>query len=89
MSFFSCFYRPKTVKLLSSRWRTCVGAAKGSLANAVGSMYVQKYFKEDAKQSALAMVADIRNEFHAILDEVRQDISQRKLLMYYFVILSL
>ena len=32
------------------RWRTCVGAAKGSLANAVGSMYVRQYFQEDAKQ---------------------------------------
>ena len=47
-----------------------MGAAKGSLANAVGSMYVQKYFKEDAKQAALEMVADIRNEFHEILEEV-------------------
>ena len=48
-----------------------MGAAKGSLANAVGSMYVQKYFKEDAKQSALEMVADIRNEFYTILSEVK------------------
>ena len=27
-----------------------MGAAKGSLANAVGSMYVRQYFQEDAKQ---------------------------------------
>ena len=47
-----------------------MGAAKGSLANAVGSMYVQKYFKEDAKQSALEMVHDIRSEFNAILQEI-------------------
>ena len=47
-----------------------MGAAKGSLANAVGSMYVQKYFKEDAKQAALEMVADIRREFDTILDEI-------------------
>ena len=53
------------------RWRTCVGDAKGSLANAVGSMYVQKYFKQDSKQAALEMVADIRTEFYKILDEVR------------------
>ncbi len=52
------------------RWRTCVGAAKGSLANAVGSMYVRRYFKEDAKQSALEMVHDIRNEFEALLNKV-------------------
>ena len=52
------------------RWRTCVGAAKGSLANAVGSMYVRKHFKEDAKQAALEMVHDIREEFDQILDEI-------------------
>ena len=33
-------------------------------------MYVQKYFKEDAKQAALEMVADIRREFDTILDEI-------------------
>lgn len=52
------------------RWRNCVEAAKGSLANAVGSMYVRKYFQEDAKQSALEMVHDIRSEFDAILDKI-------------------
>jgi membrane metallo-endopeptidase-like protein 1 len=52
------------------RWRTCVGAAKGSLANAVGSMYVRKHFKEDAKQSALEMVSDIRAEFDAMLSQI-------------------
>jgi len=52
------------------RWRTCVGAAKGSLANAVGSLYVQKYFKQDSKAAALEMVADIRAEFNLILEEI-------------------
>ena len=33
-------------------------------------MYVQKYFKEDAKQAALEMVADIRREFDTILEEI-------------------
>jgi membrane metallo-endopeptidase-like protein 1 len=47
-----------------------VGAAKGSLANAVGSMYVRKYFQEDAKQSALEMVHDIRAEFDTMLNEI-------------------
>merc|ERR1711884_306626 len=49
------------------RWRTCVGATKGSLANAVGALYVRKYFQEDAKRSALDMVHDIRAEFNQIL----------------------
>ena len=52
------------------RWRTCVGAAKGSLANAVGSMYVRKYFDEEAKAAALDMVHDIRAEFDDILDKI-------------------
>lgn len=33
-------------------------------------MYVQKHFKEDSKQAALEMVADIRREFDSILDEI-------------------
>jgi predicted metalloendopeptidase len=42
------------------RWRKCVGAASGSLANAVGSLYVTKYFNEDSKDAALEMVSEIR-----------------------------
>ncbi len=57
-------------KLPFPRWRTCVGAAKGSLANAVGSMYVRKYFREDANRAALEMVHDISAEFGKILAEV-------------------
>ena len=52
------------------RWRTCVDAAKGSLANAVGALYVRKYFQEDAKRSALDMVHDIRAEFNQMLEEI-------------------
>ena len=52
------------------RWRTCVDAAKGSLANAVGALYVRKYFQEDAKRSALDMVHDIRAEFNQMLEEL-------------------
>lgn len=47
-----------------------MGAAKGSLANAVGALYVRKYFQEDAKQSALEMVHDIRAEFDNILHNI-------------------
>ena len=52
------------------RWKTCVGAAKGSLANAVGALYVRRYFQEDAKRSALEMVHDIREEFDHILEKI-------------------
>ncbi len=47
-----------------------MNAAKGSLANAVGSMYVRKYFQEDSRQAALEMVHDIRAEFDHILQQV-------------------
>jgi len=52
------------------RWRKCVSAASGSLANAVGSLYVNKYFKEDAKAAAVEMVKGIRKEFDTILSEI-------------------
>jgi len=65
------------------RWRKCVGAASGelstmytmshftgSLANAVGSLYVTKYFNEDSKVAALEMVSEIRRQFEILLDEV-------------------
>jgi len=52
------------------RWRKCVGAASGSMANAVGSLYVTKYFDEDSKSTALDMVARIRNQFELIINQV-------------------
>ena len=52
------------------RWRTCVGTVKNSLSTAVGSLYVQRHFKNDSKQTALEMVADIRAEFGRMLEEV-------------------
>jgi len=36
----------------------------------VGSLYVQKYFKEEAKKTALEMVEDIKVEFNKILREL-------------------
>lgn len=37
---------------------------------AVSAMYVQKYFNENAKQSALEMVLNIRQEFENLLERV-------------------
>jgi len=50
------------------RWKKCVGTATGSLANAVGSLYVSKYFDEKSKSTAQEMVAEIRNQFEIMLD---------------------
>ena len=46
------------------------GAATGSFSSPIGSMYVQKHFKEEAKKSMDEMVRDIRKEFDNILNEV-------------------
>jgi len=46
------------------------GAATGSFSSPVGSMYVRKHFKEEAKQSMEEMVRDIRTEFDNILDNI-------------------
>ncbi|XP_040574082.1 neprilysin-2 isoform X2 [Lepeophtheirus salmonis] len=52
------------------RWRTCVDGAKRSLTNAVGAMYIRKYFKEESRKSACEMVKDIRIEFDKILNQI-------------------
>jgi len=54
------------------RWKECVDIVSGSMAISVGSMYVRKYFKEDAKKTALEMVDDIKKEFTKILKKVRE-----------------
>lgn len=41
-----------------------------SLSISVGSLYVKKYFKEEAKKNSQDMVEDIRAEFIKILKEV-------------------
>lgn len=37
---------------------------------AVGSLYVKRFFKEEAKKSALEMVDNIREEMYKILGKV-------------------
>ena len=41
-----------------------------SLSNAVGSLYVRRNFKEEARGAALEMVSDIRRAFLEILNEI-------------------
>ncbi|CAG7786011.1 unnamed protein product, partial [Allacma fusca] len=45
------------------RWKECVGVVTASLANAIGSLYVRRHFKEEARSDALEMVGDIRTSF--------------------------
>lgn len=52
------------------RWKECVDNAAGSFSLAVGSLYVKRYFKQDAKRTALDMVNGIREEMYKILSSV-------------------
>jgi len=52
------------------RWKICVKETSESLPNAVGSLYVSKYFNEKSKTTALEMVTEIRNQFEVLLDQV-------------------
>jgi putative endopeptidase len=42
-----------------ARWKRCVNATDGSLGEALGQLYVQKYFTPDMKAATLQMVHDI------------------------------
>jgi len=53
-----------------ARWKECVGLTAGSLSLAVGSLYVQRFFKQEAKKNALEMVDNIREEMYKILQTV-------------------
>lgn len=53
-----------------ARWKECVDITSGSLAISIGSLYVRKHFKEDAKHIAMEMVDNIRSVFSGILTQV-------------------
>ncbi|XP_055923499.1 neprilysin-2 isoform X2 [Eupeodes corollae] len=53
-----------------ARWKECVDITGGSLAISIGSLYVRRYFKENAKHIALEMVENIRSVFSGILTQV-------------------
>ncbi|ODM96912.1 Membrane metallo-endopeptidase-like 1 [Orchesella cincta] len=52
------------------RWKECTAITSASLANAVGSLYVRRYFKEESRLNAMEMVKDIKVSFLDILDEI-------------------
>jgi len=51
------------------RWKRVVGSVDGSLGEAVGQMYVEKYFPAEAKKRMLKLVANLQ-------DALRERISQ-------------
>lgn len=54
-------------KELSARWKECISLTNNKLATAVGALYIRKYFRPEAKQTAARMVEQIRQEFKDVL----------------------
>lgn len=71
-----------SLKLKFLRWKKCVESASSSFSAAVGKMYVERHFRHEAKETMLEMVADIREEFKQLLNEVRGEL--RKLIKKKF-----
>jgi putative endopeptidase len=60
-------FRGKTLtgaKEIQPRWKRCVQATDRSLGEALGQLYVQKYFPADAKAHALVMVHNLVAALH-------------------------
>ncbi|XP_039280391.1 neprilysin-2 [Nilaparvata lugens] len=55
---------------IEARWKECTDVASGSLSLAVGSQYVRRFFKEDAKKNAEELVLRVRQEMYKILEHV-------------------
>ena len=55
---------------LPARWLKCVSTTSSTLGNAVGSLYVGKYFRENSRQAAVEMVREIRTQFGLMLDHL-------------------
>lgn len=53
-----------------ARWKECTEVVLSKLPNALSAMYVRQYFDENAKQTALEMVQDIKHEFKNVLKTV-------------------
>ncbi|XP_055295789.1 neprilysin-2-like isoform X2 [Sitodiplosis mosellana] len=54
-------------KELSTRWKECISITNNELSTAVGALYVRKYFRREAKQTAALMVEQIRKELKDVL----------------------
>ena len=53
-----------------ARWKRCVQATDGSLGEALGQLYVAKYFTPDMKASTLAEVHDIEAAMGKDIDQI-------------------
>lgn len=53
-----------------ARWKECSSQAARIVSLATGSLYVRKFFKENAKKKALELVNNIREEMYEIISNV-------------------
>ncbi len=63
---------------LRERWKRAVDSTNFALGDAVGRLYVKKYFAPDAKAKAEAMVADLVQAFGRRIDKLAWMSSQTK-----------
>uniref|UniRef100_A0A146LYT5 Neprilysin-2 n=1 Tax=Lygus hesperus TaxID=30085 RepID=A0A146LYT5_LYGHE len=79
VSYLPEAFRKKQLKYITAvtgstereaRWKECSSQAARTVSLATGSLYVQKFFKENAKKKALELVENIREEMYAIIETV-------------------
>ena len=63
---FDCALQGKTE--MQPRWKRAIGMVNGVMGEAVGKMYVQKYFPAAAKERMLAMVENLRKSLGERID---------------------
>ena len=60
---------------MADRWKRAVAATNGAMGDAVGRLYVARYFPPEAKAKAQAMVADLKAAFAARIRHARLDVA--------------
>jgi putative endopeptidase len=63
---------------IADRWKRAVAATNDALGDAVGKLYVDRYFGPDAKAKAQAMVADLKAAFGRRIDALEWMAPQTK-----------
>jgi predicted metalloendopeptidase len=58
-------------KEMRPRWKRCVDATETALGEALGKLYVEKYFPGESRQIAVTMMKDIQDAFVADLPGLR------------------
>jgi putative endopeptidase len=57
-------------KQLKPRWERMISATDGNLSEALGQLYVKKYFTEDAKKRMLELINNLQKAFEARIDKL-------------------